>query len=130
MKISIVKYILRRLTEGSTLRNLVLFISSLSGLALSDQQTNSIVFIILGIIGFLGVTLPDNVYDLKRDALKDAPDIGYNDKSDLDETFPNHDYTDTNGVQSQPSPMPTPSKLGRTDRKDLEEFTNGFGDKR
>lgn len=129
MKISIFKYILRRLTEGSTLRNLVLFVSSLSGLTLTDQQTSSVVFIILGIVGFLGVALPDNLYDLKRDAIKDAPDIGFNDKSDLDETLPNSTSSTSSGVQSQPTPLPTPSKLGGTDRKDLEEFTSGFGDK-
>jgi len=128
MKISIIKYILRRLTEGSTLRNLVLFVSSLSGFILTDQQANSVVFIILGIIGFLGVALPDNFYDLKRDALEDTPDIGFNDKSDLDETVPDSSAT-LGGMQPQSTDMQASGKLGRTDQKDLEEFTVGFGDK-
>jgi len=128
MKISIVKYILRRLTEGSTLRNLVLFVSSLSGFILTDQQTNSVVFIILGIIGFLGVALPDNLYDFKRDTLEDSQDIGFNDKSDLDETIPNSSVT-SGRVQPQSTGVQTPSKLGRTNQKDIEEFTVGFGDK-
>lgn len=128
MKFSIIQYILRRLTEGSTLRNLVLFICSFSGLTLSDQQTNATVFIIMGIIGFLGVALPDNLYDLKRDTKKDTPDIGYNDRQS-ETILTDRDVISDERMQSYTTSVQTSGKLGRTNPEDLSEFTSVFNDK-
>ena len=115
MKESIITYILARLTEGSTLRNLVLFICSMAGLTLSDQQTNSVVFLLLGIIGFLGATLPDNLSTLK--------------KKSTDETTGSTDNNSTSRVQSTTNNVQTSGKLGRTSEQELSEIGIGYGDK-
>ncbi len=59
MKNLIIQYILKRLTEASTIRGIILGVSSAFGLVLTQDQTNSAVWIVLGIVGILGSLLPD-----------------------------------------------------------------------
>lgn len=59
MKNIILQYIFKRLTEASTLKGIILSVSSASGLVLSQDQTNSAVWIVLGIVGIIGSLMPD-----------------------------------------------------------------------
>jgi hypothetical protein len=61
MKDMIIRYTLNRLTEPSTIRGFILFLSSATGLSLSTQQTNSAVWVVLGIVGLIGTILPDKL---------------------------------------------------------------------
>ena len=61
MKNLIIRYILKRLLETSTVRGLVLSVGSVIGYHFSDTQTNDIVYIILGIAGLIGTLLPDSL---------------------------------------------------------------------
>jgi hypothetical protein len=60
MKNIIIQYILKRLTEASTLKGIILSVSSACGLVLTQDQTNSAVWIVLGIVGLIGSLMPDN----------------------------------------------------------------------
>ena len=71
-----------------------MLVSSIAGLSLSVDQTNSVVYIILGIVGLLGASLPDSLppagmkklnpvlsnEDSSEDSSKGLPFNGYNDK--------------------------------------------------
>lgn len=59
MKTVIIRYILNRLTEASTIRGIVLGIGSFVGYNFSSQQTDSLVWVILGVVGFAGTFIPD-----------------------------------------------------------------------
>lgn len=59
MKTVIIRYIINRLTEASTIRGIVLGIGSFVGYNFSSQQTDSLVWVILGIVGFVGTFIPD-----------------------------------------------------------------------
>jgi hypothetical protein len=61
MKEMLLRYIFNRLTEASSVRGLILTFSSFAGLTLSEQQTSSTVWIVLGIVGLLGSFLPDRL---------------------------------------------------------------------
>lgn len=66
MKNMIIHYIFRRLNETSTLRGIILFISGISGVVLSSQQTESTVYIVLGIVGLIGALLPDKIPSITK----------------------------------------------------------------
>lgn len=72
MKSIIIHYILKRLTEASTLKGLILAISGAFGVALSQDQTNSAVWIILGIVGMIGSLLPDK-FERNKKPESDVP---------------------------------------------------------
>ena len=59
MKSVIIRYIISRLTEASTIRGIVLSIGSIAGYKFSSDQTDSLVWGILGIVGFIGTFIPD-----------------------------------------------------------------------
>lgn len=58
-----INYILKRLTEASTIRGLILFLSSIVGISLQTQQVDYAVWIVLGAIGLIGTFLPDRIGD-------------------------------------------------------------------
>ncbi len=84
MKNIIIQYILRRLTETSTIRGIVLFVTSAAGLALSPEQTNASVYIVLGIVGLIGTLLPDNIGKAKET----LPPIAENQQEQLEASKP------------------------------------------
>lgn len=57
----IIPYVLERLSETSTIRSLILIGGSIVGFQPSEDLTNNLVFIILGLAGLLGASLPDNI---------------------------------------------------------------------
>lgn len=57
----IIPYLLERLSETSTIRSLILLGGSIVGYQPSEDLTNNLVFIILGLAGLLGSSLPDNI---------------------------------------------------------------------
>lgn len=61
---SVLLYAINRLTEASTLRGLLLSISSTGGIIFTTSQQNNLIFIILIIVGLVGASLPDNFRDL------------------------------------------------------------------
>ena len=71
MKNIILKYILKRLTETSTLRGIVILLGSIIGYHFSGAQTDDIVYIILGIAGLVGSFFPDNLGKVLEDSVKD-----------------------------------------------------------
>lgn len=98
MKNIILKYVLKRLMETSTLRGLVILFGTLIGYHLSGTQTDNIIYIILGIVGLIGSLLPDSIGDIIEDSVKhsnesntntdenqvsndEKPDVGFGDKS-------------------------------------------------
>ncbi len=69
---ALIQYIFQRLSEASTIRGLVLTISSLMGLTISPTNTDNIIFVVIGLVGILGTILPDN--------LTKKPNTGVEDK--------------------------------------------------
>jgi hypothetical protein len=57
----IIPYLLERLSETSTIRSLILLGGSIVGYQPSESLINNLVFIILGLAGLLGASLPDNI---------------------------------------------------------------------
>lgn len=57
----IIPYVLERLSETSTIRSLILLGGSIVGYQPSESLINNLVFIILGLAGLLGASLPDNI---------------------------------------------------------------------
>jgi len=74
MKNIILKYVLKRLMETSTLRGLVILFGTLIGYHLSGTQTDNIIYIILGIVGLIGSLLPDSIGDIIEDSVKHSND--------------------------------------------------------
>jgi hypothetical protein len=62
----IIPYVLERLSETSTIRSLILLGGSIVGYQPSEDLTNNLVFIILGLAGILGASLPDNIKLLSK----------------------------------------------------------------
>ena len=75
MKSLIIRYILKRLLEASTVRGLVIFIGSIIGYHFSDTQTNDIVYIILGIAGLIGTLLPDVIGKSIQESIDDQAPV-------------------------------------------------------
>ena len=75
MKSLIIRYILKRLLEASTVRGLVLQVGSVIGYHFSDSQTNDIVYIILGIVGLIGTFLPDNFGKTIQESIDDQAPV-------------------------------------------------------
>lgn len=71
MKKIIIKYILKRLTETSTIRGLVILFGTAIGYHFSGAQTDDIVYIVLGIVGLIGSVLPDSIRDVVEDTVKE-----------------------------------------------------------
>ena len=61
MKNLIIQYIFKRLSEASTIRGIILSLCSLIGYSLDVQQTDSLVWIVLGIVGIVGSFFPDRL---------------------------------------------------------------------
>jgi len=61
IRTKIITYAFDRLHETSTIKSLILFFSSCFGYNPSESLTSNLVFIILGVIGIIGSTLPDNL---------------------------------------------------------------------
>jgi hypothetical protein len=61
MKNVVIRYILRRLTEASTIRGLVLGIGAAAGLIFSPEQTDALVWIVLGLVALIGTFFPDHM---------------------------------------------------------------------
>lgn len=57
----ILPYVLERLSETSTIRSLILLGGSIIGYQPSDNLTNNLVFIILGLASLFGALLPDKL---------------------------------------------------------------------
>lgn len=101
MKNIILKYVLKRLMETSTLRGLVILFGTLIGYHFSGAQTDNIIYIILGIVGLIGSVLPDSIGKIVEDAVHEK--VKTDDKPD-------------------DNPKPTPPK-------EIEEPSSGWGDK-
>jgi hypothetical protein len=89
MKSIIIQYILKRLSEASTIRGIILSVSAAIGITLQSQQTDSLVWIVLGIIGLVGTFFPDTVGKNKEESKPVEPkenvdngeqEIGWGDK--------------------------------------------------
>lgn len=65
MNTLVFSYIIRRLSEASTIRALVLLVGSAFGISISDNQANYYVWIVLGIVGIVGTFLPDRFTNIK-----------------------------------------------------------------
>lgn len=63
----IIPYVLERLSETSTIRSLILLGGSIIGFQPSEDLTNNLVFIILGLAGLIGASLPENIKHLKKE---------------------------------------------------------------
>lgn len=85
MKTTIIRYFIHRLTEASTIRGIVLFVSSMIGQQLSGDQTDSLVWIVLGFVGLLGTFLPDIVTKPKFET--DAEIVSQPSDNDIDSEY-------------------------------------------
>jgi hypothetical protein len=87
MKKTIIRYITTRLTEASTIRGLILGLGATVGLVLSPEQTDSLVWIILGLIAFVGTFAPDHIPTPKeieenKDTVRSPPGVRSNTQRD------------------------------------------------
>lgn len=66
MKELILQYVLNRLEEASTLKGIILFITSIFGLTIDASTTNNLVYIALGVVGLIGALLPNHLSDVNK----------------------------------------------------------------
>lgn len=104
MKSIIIQYILKRLTEASTIKGIILSLSGAFGIALSQDQTNSVVWIVLGIVGLIGSLLPDTFSRKTKETVPEKTEV-------------------TSNTEDQPI-VPTPPY-----KKEQPEIESGWGDK-
>jgi len=71
---AIIKYIINRLKETSTIRGLILLVVSVTGSTLSSEQTESAIYLILGIVGLIDASMPDKIINEKHGEDKTEPD--------------------------------------------------------
>jgi hypothetical protein len=88
MKNIIIQYILKRLTEASTLKGIILSVSGACGIVLSQDQTNSAVWIVLGIVGIIGSLLPDNFNKSIKENVPDTTEMTTESKSEYPSIVP------------------------------------------
>lgn len=81
MKSIIIQYILKRLTEASTIKGIILSVSGACGVALSQDQTNSAVWIVLGIVGLICSLLPDNFSKGIKENVPNSNEVGVEEES-------------------------------------------------
>lgn len=134
MKSYIIQYILKRLQETSTIKGLILFIASVAGLTLSAEQTNAAVYIVLGIVGLVGASLPDKIVDKPKEGKEN--ETGDDRDSGDDAGRPeSHPKADARVEQKEESPV-RQGKSGndwRVEPKgndfDIVQGSLGWGDK-
>jgi hypothetical protein len=95
MKTIIIHYIIRRLTEASTLKGIILSVASAMGLALSGQQTDSAVWIVLGIVGIIGSLFPDKFSMPMRKNIPSVEESIQQNENDNEFSIPTPPYNDT-----------------------------------
>lgn len=145
----VIKYIFSRLQEASTIRGLISFIGGLLGYSFSSNTTENLVYIILGIIGFIGALLPDKLIkketpikeEISNETIEDATiedatieesekQIGWNDSSTI--------IKPSVIVQRKPTKLQIPNKVQpksafsreqkQPNKEPINEFS-GFNDK-
>lgn len=106
MKTTIIRYFIHRLTEASTIKGIVLFVSSMIGQQLTGDQTDSVVWIVLGFVGLLGTFLPDiiTVPKFETDAEIDSQPSG-NDVDSEYITIPKPKYKEGPDVPTPAGPI-------------------------
>ena len=73
IKETIINYIFSRLQEASTVRGIVAFIGGITGYSFSQDTSENLVYIILGVIGLLGSLLPDMIKKKEKEEISDVP---------------------------------------------------------
>lgn len=74
MKKAIIRYIISRLTEASTIRGIILSVGSVVGYNLNVDQTDSLVWVVLGLVGFVGTFIPDLMTKPKVETVQSVED--------------------------------------------------------
>lgn len=134
IKETIINYIFSRLQEVSTVRGLVAFFGGMAGYSFSQDTSENLVYIILGVIGLIGALLPDIIK--KKEKISDVPESIPDEKIISSPATAKSYSIGSSRMQSNNSKFPTSSNElstrssngGNQETADAREFS-GFNDK-